>query len=89
MHAELSDEFQDIAIMSGPNWLLNIVLWARGLTSAPVLGVGGGFQYFLSGGPPYGAAGDRAMLMPILRRAKVAEATARSGLTRPMRRRQR
>lgn len=35
---------------AGPYWCMNLVLWSLGLVTRPAIGVGGSFQYHLSGG---------------------------------------
>lgn len=36
--------------IGGPYWGLNLVLWAKELITHPAIGIGRGYQYFLSGG---------------------------------------
>jgi hypothetical protein len=38
------------SVYAGPYWLLNLILWARGLVSAPVIGLGKGYRHYISGG---------------------------------------
>lgn len=50
LHEELSDAISSKIRIAGPYWGLNMVLWARGLVDYPAIGVGSGYQFFLSGG---------------------------------------
>jgi hypothetical protein len=40
----------DMFIVGGPYWGLNLVLWARGLSRYPAIGLGNQYQYHLPGG---------------------------------------
>jgi hypothetical protein len=51
LHEELNDRVTSKVRIGGPYWGLNLVLWAKGLIDHPAIGVGAGFQFFLSGGP--------------------------------------
>lgn len=71
-HGELLDALQGgYAVLAGPYWAMNVVLWARGLIDRPVIGVATGFKYHISGGIAR-TANDRIALAPLLRRAEVA-----------------
>lgn len=41
----------DVAIVAGPYWGMNLVLWVRGLADYPAVGLGRGYQYPLAGFP--------------------------------------
>jgi hypothetical protein len=65
-HEELNKCISSKIRIAGPYWGLNLVLWARGLVDFPAVGVGSGYQYFLSGGhanPP-----SARIALPSLRR---------------------
>lgn len=70
-HTELNAVLPNGAItIAGPYWGLSLVLWARGLIDYPAIGVGTGYQYFLSGvimRPPV----SRVALPPLRRRVIV------------------
>jgi len=71
IHQYLRKELADKEIMAGPYWGFNILLWARRLIDLPVIAVGSGFQYHLSGGRATKAT-PRAALPP-LRRLAIAD----------------
>jgi hypothetical protein len=50
LHEEINEAIEPGLALGGPYWALNLVLWARGLVNHPVIGVGSGYQYFMSGG---------------------------------------
>jgi hypothetical protein len=50
LHRELNEEIPSDIAIAGPYWGLNLVLWARGLIRFPVIGIGSGYQFFMSGG---------------------------------------
>ena len=56
-------------VVAGPYWGMNLVLWARGLITHPAIGVGGGYQYFASGGR-FSAATPRLALKSLRRMAR-------------------
>lgn len=58
-------------VLGGPYWGLNLVLWVRGAIDFPVISVGTGFQYYLSGG--YFSRGKARIAIPPLRRTAVVE----------------
>lgn len=71
LHEELRDTVsEDIRIVAGPYWAMNLVLWARRLIDNPVIGVATGFQYYVPGGLSRASA-DRVVILPLLRRVKV------------------
>lgn len=49
LHEELNDRIASKLRIGGPYWGLNLVLWGKGLIDFPVIGVGSGYNYFLSG----------------------------------------
>jgi len=51
LHQELNEHISSKIKIAGPYWGLNIVLWAKGLVDHPAIGIGLGYQYFLSGNP--------------------------------------
>ena len=50
LHDELDARITSKIRIAGPYWGLNLVLWARGLVDHPAIGIGSGYQFFLSGG---------------------------------------
>lgn len=68
-HQELKEQVaEDLPVVAGPYWAMNIVLWARGLVSNPVIGVATGFRYYIPGGP-LRRSSDRIAIPPLYRRA--------------------
>lgn len=50
-HEEITDSLPDKAItIAGPYWGMNLVLWVKDLCRFPAIGVGGAYQYHISGG---------------------------------------
>jgi hypothetical protein len=49
-HEEINAQISSRIRIAGPYWGLNLVLWARGLVDHPAIGIGSGYQHFLSGG---------------------------------------
>lgn len=70
LHEELSDRIVTKVRMGGPYWGLNLVLWARGLIDFPLIGVGSGYNFFLSGGKSR-TASARIAIPSLRRRVKV------------------
>jgi hypothetical protein len=66
LHEELNERIASKLRIGGPYWGLNLVLWAKGLIDYPVIGVGAGYQFFLSGGHTRTASSKIAI--PSLRR---------------------
>jgi len=67
LHERISDAIPAIkTVVGGPYWALNLILWARGLVTEIAVGLGGGYQYFLSGGRY--RPGKIRMAIPPLRR---------------------
>lgn len=65
-HEELNIRLSSKIRIAGPYWGLNMVLWAKGLVDFPAIGIGSGYQFFLSGGhakPP-----SAKLALPSLRR---------------------
>lgn len=56
--------------IAGPYWGVNLALWARGLCQFPAIGVGGAYQYHISGGIQR-VSQIRVALPPLLRWARV------------------
>lgn len=50
VHEELNERIESRLRVAGPYWGLNLVLWAKGLVDHPLIGVGAGYQFFMSGG---------------------------------------
>jgi hypothetical protein len=51
LHEDFSSEFENnIKIIAGPYWGMNLVLWARGLSTYIASGLGRGYQYYIPGG---------------------------------------
>ena len=69
LHEELNDRITSGVRFGGPYWGLNLVLWAKGLIDHPVIGVGSGFQFFLSGG--FYTTPNAKIAIPSLRRRVV------------------
>ncbi len=70
-HTELNAALPSGATtIAGPYWGLSLVLWARGLIDYPAIGVGTGYQYFLSGGIMKPTV-SKVALSPLRRRATV------------------
>jgi hypothetical protein len=70
LHEELNDRIPSKIRMGGPYWGLNLVLWAKGLIEFPLIGVGSGYSYFLSGGKSR-TASARIAIPALRRRVKV------------------
>lgn len=66
LHEELNDAISSKMRIAGPYWGLNMVLWARGLVDYPAIGVGSGYQFFLSGG--HAKQPSAKLALPSLRR---------------------
>lgn len=66
LHEELNDRISSKIRIAGPYWGLNLVLWARGLVDYPAIGIGSGYQFFLSGG--HAKAPSARLALPSLRR---------------------
>ncbi len=49
LHEELNAKINSTLRIAGPYWGLNLVLWARGLTDYPAVGVGSTYKYFIPG----------------------------------------
>lgn len=73
LHEELNERIASKMRIGGPYWGLNLVLWAKGLIEHPVIGVGSGYQLFLSGGHTRSASAKIAI--PSLRRRVSASPT--------------
>ncbi|MCK4392898.1 hypothetical protein KAX17_08320 [Candidatus Bipolaricaulota bacterium] len=68
-HRELREEIEeDIRIVAGPYWAMNIVLWAREFVENPVIGVATGYRYYIPGAPVRPPK-DRVAIAPLRRRA--------------------
>ncbi len=70
LHGELNDRISSKLRMGGPYWGLNLVLWAKGLIEFPLIGVGSGYNFFLSGGKSR-TASARIAIPSLRRRVKV------------------
>lgn len=70
LHEELNDRIPCKVRIGGPYWGLNLVLWAKGLVEFPMIGVGSGYNYFLSGGKSR-TASARIAIPSLRRRVKV------------------
>ncbi|MDB4916647.1 MAG: hypothetical protein JWM95_4291 [Gemmatimonadetes bacterium] len=66
LHEELNECIPSAIRIAGPYWALNLVLWARGLVDYPAIGVGSGYQYYLSGG--HASVASARVALPSLRR---------------------
>lgn len=70
LHEELNASIPSTTRIAGPYWGLNLVLWVRGLVDHPAIGVGSGYQYFLSGGA-FHKPTPKIALSPLRRRVSV------------------
>ena len=70
LHEELNYRIPSKVKMGGPYWGLNLVLWAKGLIEFPLIGVGSGYNFFLSGGKSR-TASARIAIPALRRRVKV------------------
>jgi hypothetical protein len=66
LHEELNERISSKIRIAGPYWGLNLVLWSKGLVDHPAIGIGSGYQYFLSGG--YASQPSVKLTLPSLRR---------------------
>jgi hypothetical protein len=66
LHEELNTKITSRIKIGGPYWGLNIVLWAKGLIEYPVVGIGTGYSFFISGGMSHRPSAKIAI--PSLRR---------------------
>jgi hypothetical protein len=66
LHAEINEEIPSRIRIAGPYWGLNLVLWARGLIEYLAIGIGSGYQHFLSGG--HARTPSVRLAIPFLRR---------------------
>jgi hypothetical protein len=64
--ADLNETISSKIRIAGPYWGLNLVLWAKGLVDHPAIGIGSGYQYFLTGSP--GRPPKARLALPSLRR---------------------
>jgi hypothetical protein len=67
MHEEMNEKISSKIRIAGPYWGANLVLWAKGLVDHPAIGLGSGYQYFLSGRPG-GRLPTVKIALPALRR---------------------
>ena len=70
-HVELQKAIPDAAIISGPNWALNLIVWARGLAQYAAISLGSGFRYFPAN--PILKQGKQRVLLEPLRRLASAD----------------
>lgn len=66
LHEELNARIVSKVRIGGPYWGLNLVLWTKGLIEFPLIGVGSGYHFFLSGSKSRPASARVAI--PSLRR---------------------
>jgi len=78
LHEELNGRISSKIRIAGPYWGLNLVLWAKGLVDYPAIGVGTGYQCFLSGG--HAKQASVKLALPSLRRRIVVGPQLRSWL---------
>ncbi|MEZ6035214.1 MAG: hypothetical protein R3C17_19140 [Planctomycetaceae bacterium] len=74
LHEELNAKISSNVRIAGPYWGLNLLLWAKGLIDYPAIGIGSGFQYFLSGAL-HGSPPSARLALPPLRRRAVADSS--------------
>lgn len=70
-HIELQKAIPDAEIISGPNWALNLIVWARGLARYAAISLGSGFRYFPAN--PILKQGKQRVLLEPLRRLASAD----------------
>ena len=70
-HIELQQAIPDAAIISGPNWALNLIVWARGLAQHAAISLCSGFRYFPAN-PAVVKPGKQRVLLEPLRRLALA-----------------
>lgn len=70
-HVELQKAIPDAAIISGPNWALNLIVWARGLAQYAAISLCSGFRYFPAN--PILKQGKQRLLLEPLRRLASAD----------------
>ncbi len=75
LHEELNERIVSKIRIGGPYWGLNLVLWAKGLVDWPAIGLGSGYQYYLSGGTMT-SANPRVAIPSLRRRVRVGPALA-------------
>lgn len=80
LHEELNAKISSRIRIAGPYWGLNLLLWAKGLIDFPAIGIGGGFQYFLSGSI-HGNSPTEKLALPPLRRRCVADSSLEKWLS--------
>jgi hypothetical protein len=73
LYEELNDRIPSKLRMGGPYWGLNLVLWAKGLIEFPLIGVGSGYNYFLTGRSPktFSSPTAKIAIRALRRRVKV------------------
>jgi len=69
LHQDVRERFPNAAVVAGPYWGMNLVLWARELSTHPAVGLGSAYQYQLSGPLPK-TAKVRLPLPPLRRWAE-------------------
>jgi hypothetical protein len=72
LHEELNEKIESTFRVAGPYWGLNLVLWSKGLVDYAAIGVGGGYQYLLSGAIHGFQPKARLAISPIRRRTVAA-----------------
>jgi len=78
LHEELNERISSKIRVAGPYWGLNLVLWARGLVDFPAIGIGSGYQFFLSGG--HAKQASARLMLPSLRRRVSVSPTLKTWL---------
>lgn len=69
LHEELNERISSKIRIAGPYWGLNLVLWAKGLVDYPAIGIGSGYQFYMSGG--HTKQPSAKLALPSLRRRVV------------------
>ena len=51
LHEQIRERIpESLAVIAGPYWGLNLILWSKGIVQHPAIGLGNAFQYHLPGG---------------------------------------
>ena len=82
LHEEIRQALPDKPVIAGPYWGMNLLLWSKGLCDNPAIGVGGAYQYHISGGRP--SRPNIRLALPPLRRWAVAGPEFKKWLTAAM-----
>ena len=70
LHQKIKDEVGNIVVAAGPYWITGLLLWARGLVSAPVVGIGSRYKYHWPCSPMGNSPTLRVAVPPLRRLVK-------------------